>query len=83
METSPLPAPEEIGRIVRGLREARGMKMKDLAERASVSLFTLRRVEHGHRAVRGSTLGLIAMGLGVPLPQLLGESERDTERDAS
>ena len=61
---------ELIGARVRRLREERGLLVRELAERANVTRWTVTNVEHGHVRAEGATLGRIAAALGVPLSEL-------------
>jgi transcriptional regulator with XRE-family HTH domain len=60
-----------VGRRMRTLREARGLSLRDLAERSGVSAPMLSQVERGETSPTLSIAGRIASGLGLTLSQLL------------
>lgn len=59
------------GRRVRSLREARGLSLRDLAQRSGVSAPMLSQVERGETSPTLAVAGKIAAGLGLSLSQLL------------
>ena len=59
------------GRRVRALREARGLSLRDLADRSGVSAPMLSQVERGDTSPTLAVAGKIAAGLGLSLSQLL------------
>ena len=61
----------QAGRRVRALREARGLSLRDLAERSGVSAPMLSQVERGDTSPTLAVAGKIAAGLGLSLSQLL------------
>lgn len=61
----------QAGRRVRALREARGLSLRDLADRSGVSAPMLSQVERGDTSPTLSVAGKIAAGLGLSLSQLL------------
>lgn len=65
MNTSDIAA-----RIV-ALRKGKGLSQEKLAERASINLRTLQRLEKGETEPRGDTLRLIASALEVPVERLI------------
>jgi len=67
---SPDPA-HQAGRRIRDLREARGLSLRDLAERSGVSAPMLSQVERGDTSPTLAIAGKIASGLGLSLSQLL------------
>lgn len=62
-----------IGARVRAARDARGLSLSALAERARVGKGSLSEIEHGTRNPTLSTLYALAGALGVPLATLLAE----------
>ena len=62
---------QQAGRRVRALREARGLSLRDLAERSGVSAPMLSQVERGDTSPTLAVAGKIASGLGLSLSQLL------------
>jgi transcriptional regulator with XRE-family HTH domain len=61
----------QSGRRVRALREARGLSLRDLADRSGVSAPMLSQVERGDTSPTLAIAGKIAAGLGLSLSQLL------------
>ena len=61
----------QAGRRVRALREARGLSLRDLADRSGVSAPMLSQVERGDTSPTLAVAGKIASGLGLSLSQLL------------
>jgi len=55
----------EIGARIRGLREAKGLSVCDLAERSAVPEMEIGILENGRRSVRFETLLCLAGALGV------------------
>jgi transcriptional regulator with XRE-family HTH domain len=62
---------QQSGRRVRALREARGLSLRDLADRSGVSAPMLSQVERGDTSPTLAVAGKIAAGLGLSLSQLL------------
>ncbi len=63
--------PSPVGPRVRALREAMGLSLRDLGERAGVSAPMLSQVERGETSPTLSVAGRIARGLELSLSQLL------------
>ena len=61
----------QSGKRVRAIREARGLSLRDLAERSGVSAPMLSQVERGDTSPTLAVAGKIAAGLGLSLSQLL------------
>lgn len=59
-----------IGRRLRGLREARGLSLSELARRAGVGKATVSGLEHGTRNPTLETMYAIAGALSVPMSAL-------------
>jgi transcriptional regulator with XRE-family HTH domain len=68
--TSPVQAPA-VGRRIRALREAMGLSLRDLGERAGVSAPMLSQVERGETSPTLAVAVKIAAGLELTLSQLL------------
>ena len=77
--TAAPPASEalQIGPRIRALREAMGLSLRDLGERAGVSAPMLSQVERGETSPTLATAGRIAHGLELSLSQLLRLDESD------
>src|SRR2546426_7581235 len=71
------PQPTERGPVtqagvrVRALREARGLSLRELAQRSGVSAPMLSQVERGETSPTLAVASKIATGLGLSLSQLL------------
>src|SRR2546423_12598062 len=65
------PPIDQIGPRVRALREARGLSLRDLADRSGVSAPMLSQVERGDTSPTLAVADKIAAGLGLSLSQLL------------
>jgi len=66
---------QKIGRRISQLRKGRGMKSKELAERAGIAPQSLSRIEHGKHDIAFSTLQKILSSMGYGLKDLSVESE--------
>ncbi|WEV27660.1 helix-turn-helix transcriptional regulator [Streptomyces sp. 71268] len=64
-----------VGARIRALREERRWSQEHLAERAGISRQTMYRTELATHAATIDVLALIAEGLGVPLTDLVRDSE--------
>ncbi|WP_424531918.1 helix-turn-helix domain-containing protein [Sphaerisporangium viridialbum] len=62
---------------IRGLRQARGWSLDNLAERAFLSPSTLSRIETGHRRISLDQLIALARALGTSLDQLVESVDDD------
>ncbi len=71
---------KKIGRRISQLRKSRGMKSKDLAERAGITPQSLSRIEHGKHDIAFSTLQKILGAMGYELRDLTVGSEADQNR---
>jgi transcriptional regulator with XRE-family HTH domain len=65
------PFAQYVGHRIRTIREGNGMKQRELAEDAGVSVSFLSDVENGKRYVSLVNAVNIAHALGVPLSNLL------------
>lgn len=61
----------ELGKAIRIVREAKGIRLAVLAERSGVSVPFLSLVEHGDRQPSLAVLRKIADGLGIPAEVLI------------
>jgi transcriptional regulator with XRE-family HTH domain len=69
--TAAYAEPAQLGPRIRALREAMGLSLRDLGERAGVSAPMLSQVERGETSPTIATAGRIAGGLDLSLSQLL------------
>ena len=66
-------SPQSIGRVVKRLREAKGLTQAELAKKAKVTQPYITMLESGHRKEPSlATLRRLAKALGVPVTELLG-----------
>jgi len=72
-------APPQIGRIVRRVRQERGLTQAALASTLGISASYLNLIEHDQRGVTASVLIKLAEALGIDLAELSGQSERKLE----
>lgn len=63
-----------IAKKILNLRKGQGLSQEELADKASINLRTLQRIEQGHTEPRGLTLRLIANALGQSPEDLLSMS---------
>jgi transcriptional regulator with XRE-family HTH domain len=77
--TAAAPAPEtlDIGPRIRALRDAMGLSLRELGERAGVSAPMLSQVERGETSPTLATAQRIAYGLELSLSQLLRLDETE------
>ncbi|MGD2109907.1 MAG: helix-turn-helix transcriptional regulator, partial [Phycisphaerae bacterium] len=61
----------ELGKAIRIVREAKGIRLAVLAERAGVSVPFISLVERGERQPSLAVLRKIAVGLGIPAEVLI------------
>ena len=66
-----------VRKRIRGLREARGWSLDDLAAQCFLSPSTLSRIETGHRRIALDQLASIAKALGTSLDQLVESGSDD------
>ncbi len=59
-----------VGRRIRALREQRGLKSKDVAQRAGITPQSLSRIEHGRHDIVFTTLQRILAAMGYSLRDL-------------
>jgi transcriptional regulator with XRE-family HTH domain len=65
-----------VGQVIRARRKRAGLTLIELSARTGLSPNYLGSVELGQRDVSLSSLGRIAAGLGLSLPELFGEAPR-------
>lgn len=70
-----LNAMETIGVVIRSLRTARGMTLRDLAKTSGVSTSFLSQAERGLCSVSIPTLGRISAALGVSLHEIFAQAD--------
>ncbi|MBQ0928435.1 helix-turn-helix domain-containing protein [Saccharopolyspora endophytica] len=72
-ETEPEPLwREELGRSLRAIREDRGDRLVDVAERAGVSPQYLSEIERGRKEPSSEMIAAVTGALGIDLADLLG-----------
>lgn len=64
-----------VGAIIKNLREQRGIKQNDLAEKAGIPASSLSRLESGEYAFIDKNLMSIANVLNVPVSQIIAQDE--------
>lgn len=80
--TEGMPSDEEMGRYLREAREARGLSLRALAERLSISPSALSQIETGKSAPSVKTLWAIVRTLDVSVDDLFVGGERaDAQED--
>ncbi|URN11300.1 helix-turn-helix domain-containing protein [Streptomyces radiopugnans] len=67
------------GAAIRDFREARGMRLRQLADLVGIAPSFLSRIESGQRGARGRTLHRIAEELNVQIESITREKPRDQE----
>ncbi|MBB5624105.1 transcriptional regulator with XRE-family HTH domain [Pedobacter cryoconitis] len=77
---------EEVGTKIKSLRERKGIKSIELAERSGVTAQTISRIERGHNDVSFGTLKKMLAAMGLTLKDFAEhhiESEKETEKSFS
>ncbi|MDA9554648.1 XRE family transcriptional regulator [Pelobium sp.] len=69
----------EIGKKIKSLRERKGIKSNELADRSGLTAQTISRIERGHTDVSFATLKKMLAAMGLNLKDL-AESHIDTEK---
>jgi transcriptional regulator with XRE-family HTH domain len=70
---SEMPGREDLGKVIRRLRRAAGMRQQDLAVAAGLGLSLITQLEQGRtKDPRLTTLRALAGALGVDMNQLTG-----------
>jgi transcriptional regulator with XRE-family HTH domain len=72
---------EQLGEVLRGLRTTQHCKLRDISERAHVSVGYLSEVERGQKEASSEMLGAIVEALNVPLSYVLRMVARNLERN--
>ncbi len=62
---------QEIGDVLRDLRQQKGFTLRQVASRASVALGYLSEVERGQKEASSEILSAVAYALGVPISQIM------------
>jgi len=62
---------QEIGDVLRDLRQQKGYTLRQVASRASVALGYLSEVERGQKEASSEILSSVASALGVPISQIM------------
>lgn len=70
-----MPANNEIGAKIKGLREMRGVTVEDLAERSHLTVSQINQIEAGEVTTSLTPLLAVARGLGVRLGTFLDDAE--------
>ncbi len=70
---------ESVGHFLRDNREKRGVKQKDIADVAAISVSMLSQIERGITSPSLETLGHICAALDVPLSELFASIEEKSE----
>lgn len=74
MQANEEPVDVRVRRRLRELRTERGLTLREVAERASIDVSTLSRLEAGKRRLALDHLPALAAGLGVSADELLGSA---------
>lgn len=69
------PAPPAVGARLRELRETRGLSLRALSERCSLSINAISLIERGKSSPTVSSLHALAAALGVPIVDLFQAAE--------
>lgn len=69
------PAPPAVGARLRELRETRGLSLRGLSERCSLSINAISLIERGKSSPTVSSLHALAAALGVPIVDLFQAAE--------
>lgn len=64
MTKTPRESDTELGKVIRELRQRRGLSQGTLADRVGVDRKTINRIENGHHSTSIATFTAIAEGLG-------------------
>lgn len=62
---------QEIGDVLRDLRQQKGYTLRQVASRASVALGYLSEVERGQKEASSEILASVAEALGAPISQIM------------
>ena len=73
---------QEIGEVLREVRQSQGLTLRQVANRANVALGYLSEVERGQKEVSSEILLAVSDGLNTPLSKILSEvSDRIAETE--
>jgi transcriptional regulator with XRE-family HTH domain len=67
---------EAVGKALRDIREAKGLKLEDVAIPAGSDAGNLSRIERGLQGYSDETIGRLADALGTPLSQIYALAEQ-------
>jgi XRE family transcriptional regulator, regulator of sulfur utilization len=73
--SNPSPTSEQVGRVVRALREARGDSQETVADAAEISRYYFSEIELGVRNPTLFVLACIARALDVELSEVIKRAE--------
>lgn len=76
------PMPASLGEMIRRQRELGALSMRQLASMVGISNPYLSQIENGLRAPSEHVLRNIATSLGVPVEDLIDETDEETAADA-
>jgi len=62
---------QEIGEVLRDLRQQKGYTLRQVASRASVALGYLSEIERGQKEASSEILGAVAYALDVPISKIM------------
>lgn len=82
--SDPDPNTHRFGKLIRDLRDVRGLTQEQLAEKSGLASDTIRRAEHGSFSPSLKTVGKLARGLDLELSTLFSAfdlAELDIERE--
>lgn len=71
----PPPTPQAVGRVVRALRQARGLTLEALADEAQMNVTYLSDIERGRSNPTIGKLGDLAVVFGIRVSELVREAE--------
>lgn len=71
-------APSQLGPCLMAARKARGVTLKQLAERSGISISSLSKVENGLMSLTYDKLLQVANGLGIEITELFYTPQADT-----
>ncbi len=71
---------KEMGHAITLIREGRGVTREDLAPECEMTLAELKKIEGGEIHALWGDLRRIAIGLGMPLPELFTQAEEHAPR---
>ncbi len=66
----------EIGSLIKSIRLKKGISQEELANKSTLSLRTIQRIENNENAPRGKTAQLLCEALGVAIEDLLDHDKK-------